>query len=65
MGGINVPLGDLMGAIWAKIKKYKEKSVFWGRRMDDEGPSGIRVKVEIFFYNVFCLRGVNISKNGF
>ena len=24
LGGIKVPLGDLMGAIWANIKKYKE-----------------------------------------
>ena len=24
LGGIQVRLGDLMGAIWANIKKYKE-----------------------------------------
>ena len=24
LGSIKVPLGDLMGAIWANIKKYKE-----------------------------------------
>ena len=25
VGGIKDPLGDLMGAIWANIKKYNEK----------------------------------------
>ncbi len=38
LGGIKIPLGDLVGAIWANIKKYKEIQGkvrnIRGRRMD-------------------------------
>ncbi len=52
LGSINDALCDLLGAIWANIKKYNEIQGKVmnkrSRRMDPNPPSGILVKVDIF-----------------